>query len=93
MSHPFHIPKPRKKAKKRRGMARPDEPLAVYCEVGRAGICSGRTEHRHHRLMRSQGGGDEAGNTVDVCGPCHTWIHANPSVAYAHGFLLHRGTA
>lgn len=88
----FGIPKlGRKPKKKRRGMARPDEPLATYCECARAEVCSGRAEHRHHRLMRSQGGSDEASNTIDVCGPCHTWIHANPSKSYAWGFLLHRG--
>lgn len=86
------IPKPKKQAKKkRRGMARPDEPLATYCEVARVDICTGRAEHRHHKLMRSQGGTDEASNTVDTCGVCHAWIHANPSKAYAWGWLLRRG--
>lgn len=84
------IPKPKKAPKKkRRGMARPDEPLATYCEVGRAGVCTGRAEHRHHKLRRSQGGTDDASNTVDCCSQCHAFIHANPSKAYAHGWLAH----
>lgn len=88
------IPKQGKKAKKkRRGMARPDEPLAVWCEVGRADCCTGRAEHRHHRLMRSQGGTDEAENTIDCCSACHALIHARPSLAYAHGWLLHRSAS
>lgn len=84
------VPKQGKKAKKRRrGMARPDEPLASYCQVGRAGVCTGRAEHRHHILLRRQGGTDEAANTIDACGQCHAFIHANPSKAYAHGWLAH----
>jgi len=89
-----HIPKQGKKAKKkRRGMARPDEPLAMWCEVGRVGTCTGRAEHRHHRLLRSQGGTDEQANTLDTCRACHDLIHARPSLAYAHGWLLHRGVS
>jgi hypothetical protein len=76
--------------KKKRGRARPDEELATWCQVGRAGVCTGRAVHRHHRLMRSQGGTDEAENTLDVCSSCHDLIHARPSLAYAHGWLLHR---
>ena len=84
------IPKPKKPPKKkRRGMARPDEPLATYCEVGRAGVCTGRAEVRHHILMRSQGGTDDASNTLDICDADHRWIHANPAKAYAWGFLAH----
>lgn len=85
------IPKPKKAPKKKpRGMARPDEPLATYCQVGRAECCTGRAEHRHHRLRRSQGGTDDATNTLDVCRSCHDLIHARPSLAYAHGWLLRR---
>lgn len=79
--------------KKRRGMARPDEPLALVCEVRRAEVCTGRPEHRHHKLRRSQGGTDDASNTVDACSACHGWIHANPSKAYAWGWLEHRRSA
>ena len=85
------VPKPKKAAKKkRRGMARPDEPLATHCQCGRIDVCTGRAEHRHHRLMRSQGGGDEAANTLDVCRACHEFIHSRRSLAYAHGWILRR---
>jgi hypothetical protein len=78
------------KVKRSKGRARPEEPLATWCEVGRAGVCTGRAEVRHHILPRSQGGTDEKSNTVDCCDSDHRWIHANPSKAYAHGWLLHR---
>jgi hypothetical protein len=73
--------------------ARPGDDLATWCEVGRLGVCTGRATHRHHRLMRSQGGGDEPENTLDVCAACHDLIHARPGLAYAHGWLLHRSPA
>lgn len=73
-----------------KGRARPSEPLADWCEVGRIGVCSGRAAHRHHRLRRSQGGTDDPSNTLDVCSPCHQLIHERPSLAYAHGWLLRR---
>lgn len=84
-------PKPKKRPKKKhRGMARPDEPLAHYCEIGRAGVCDGRVVHRHHQLMRSQGGTDEASNTLDCCEPCHTFAHHNRAIAKAHGWIVTR---
>lgn len=92
----FHGPTPKqgKKAKKRhRGMARPDEPLARWCEIARVDCCTGRAEVRHHRILRSQGGGDEQENTMDICQACHTLVHARPSLAYAHGWLLHRAAS
>ncbi len=69
--------------------ARPGEPLADWCEALIYGVCAGRAAHRHHRLRRSQGGGDEPANTLDVCGRCHDWIHAHPQAAYARGWLRH----
>lgn len=68
--------------------ARPEEPLAEVCEA-RADGCTGRAEHRHHRKLRSHGGGDEKANTLDVCGRCHDWIHDHPAVAYGRGWLVH----
>jgi hypothetical protein len=78
------------KVKRAKGRARPGESLADVCEVGRAGCCTGRAEHRHHRLRRSQGGSDDPANTIDVCGACHALIHSRPALGYAHGWLLHR---
>lgn len=70
--------------------ARPDEPLATWCQVGAEG-CAGRAVHRHHILRRSRGGDDSPENTSDVCAMCHDRIHANPAWAYERG-LLRRGT-
>lgn len=81
------------KTPRSKGRARPDEPLATWCEVARADVCTGRAEVRHHKLRRSQGGSDERTNTVDCCSRCHEWIHANPSKAYAWGWLEHRRPA
>lgn len=71
------------------GRARPNEPLADWCEARIDGVCHGRAVHRHHRLMRSQGGGDEATNTAELCGACHQHIHDNPAWSYGAGWLLH----
>ncbi len=76
------------KVKRSKGRARPNEPLATWCEVGRIDCCTGRAEHRHHRLMRSQGGTDDKDNTLDVCGACHDLIHSRRSLALAHGWIL-----
>ena len=74
--------------------ARPDEPLASWCEVRIPGLCVGRATDRHHRLPRSAGGSDEASNTADSCNPCHIQgIHGNPEWAYANGWLIRRHTA
>lgn len=80
------------KATRASGRARPNEPLATWCEAGIAAVCTGRAVHRHHVRRRAQGGGDEAANTRDVCSACHGHIHANPGWAYEAG-LLARGTA
>jgi predicted transcriptional regulator len=63
------------------------------CEVRLAVICTGRGQHVHHRLMRSQGGTHDLDNLLDTCLPCHSHVHANPGWAQSHGFLLHRGGA
>lgn len=46
----------------------------------------------HHRKLRSQGGTDEAENLVTLCGSgttgCHGWVHANPRIARAHGWMV-----
>lgn len=74
----------------RSGRARPDEPLAVWCAARIEGVCTGRATHRHHRLMRSAGGDDSAGNTSDLCADCHRFVHANPAFGYESGYLLRR---
>lgn len=69
------------------GRARPAEPLADWCEAAIDGVCTGRAEHRHHVRRRSQGGGDDAANTRDLCGRCHEWVHAHPAASYELGLL------
>lgn len=64
--------------------ARPDEPLADHCEIG---LCWERPSHRHHRLRRSQGGTDDASNTMDLCAAHHRYVHDHPSQSYALGWL------
>jgi hypothetical protein len=76
----------RRKAKKPRGRARPDEPMRWRCE-----ICSSNpATERHHKLRRSQGGTDDESNTLDICGPCHADVHANPEFSYREGYLIRR---
>ena len=59
------------------------------CEAGVSPDCTGRGEHLHHKLMRSQGGADIAANVIDLCLPCHTHVHANPKQSYELGYLAH----
>lgn len=74
------------------GRARPDEPLADWCEARFFG-CYGRATDRHHVLRRSHGGGDERENTRDLCRWCHLEvIHRNPAMAYEQGWMK-RGVA
>lgn len=51
-------------------------------------VCTGRAVHRHHRRMRSQGGGNESENLMDLCLACHDHIHRNPAESYDRGWLL-----
>lgn len=69
--------------------ARPDEPLADWCELQLDG-CTGRATEHHHKRPRSAGGGDEKANTIDLDGHCHRFIHANPARSYDEGWLLRR---
>ncbi len=42
----------------------------------------------HHRLRKSQGGGDEQWNLVVLCRKCHTKVHNNVSGSIIRGFFL-----
>jgi len=46
----------------------------------------------HHRVRRSQGGGNSPENLITLCGSgvtgCHGWVHANVAEARAPGWLL-----
>ena len=59
------------------------------CEA-RMIVCTGRAQHIHHKLMRSQGGENTQENMIAVCLRCHHQIHMNPKDSYAHGFLRRR---
>jgi 5-methylcytosine-specific restriction endonuclease McrA len=72
---------------KAKGRARPGDQLADWCQWRIYGVCTGRAEHRHHIIPRSQGGADEAGNTADVCGACHTYAHMNRDEARQQGWI------
>lgn len=62
------------------------------CEA-RLIICTGRAQHQHHQLRRSQGGPDTADNLLDLCLRCHSWIHDHVAESVAHGFLRRRWEA
>lgn len=47
--------------------------------------------HKHHLLLRSQGGGDDV--LVNVCPRCHNEIHQHPKRAEAEGFYIRRHSA
>lgn len=70
--------------------ARPDEPLEPWCQIAVKGVCTGYSQHRHHVQRRAAQGGDAATNTIDCCLPCHAFVHANPAISYAHGWLKRR---
>lgn len=57
--------------------------------MARTENCRGRAVHLHHMKMRSQGGSDDAENLMEVCSPCHDYIHAHPEESYVVGHLIH----
>lgn len=77
------------KAPKAKGRARPEEPLALQCQIPG---CHDLATERHHILRRSAGGTDDRANTIDACSPHHLKIHSQPSWAYSMGYLKRRGT-
>jgi 5-methylcytosine-specific restriction endonuclease McrA len=63
------------------------------CEAGIQGVCTIRAEQTHHLRLRSQGGADDGGNLLAVCGACHGHIHRNVAWAVEHGFIWQRRAA
>ena len=60
------------------------------CQARFSPTCSGRADHAHHIIRRSQGGPDEAWNLLGVCGHpggCHDRIHSEIALARERGFL------
>lgn len=60
------------------------------CEAMVSADCTGRAEHAHHLVLRSQGGADDPSNLMALCHACHAHVHANPTESYERGFLRHR---
>jgi hypothetical protein len=44
--------------------------------------------HKHHRLMRSQGGDDSWGNQIEIPSDLHELVHAHPEQGYEYGLLV-----
>ena len=90
--------------KRKRGLTRRSQGQIAYAEeldaitpalVARSrGICEichyAPAAVRHHRLRRSQGGGNELANLLHLCCSCHDRLHANPVLAYDRGWMLRR---
>jgi len=72
------------------GRARPDEPLADWCQAAIEDVCTGRATDRHHVIPRGPGSSDEAWNTRDLCQPCHMTAHSRPEWAKSVGLLRSR---
>jgi 5-methylcytosine-specific restriction endonuclease McrA len=62
------------------------------CEIRVWDICEGRVHHIHHQLRRSQGGSNDLDNLLAACNSCHTYLHQNPTEAYAKGWLIRSGS-
>lgn len=60
---------------------------AGRCEAGTS-KCTGGGAHFHHRKLR-RSGDHRAVNCLLVCPACHEHIHANPTMSYLMGFLVH----
>ena len=58
------------------------------CEVKVPGVCTGRAQHKHHMILRSQGGTNHPANLLPVCLPCHDYIHKHPEEAKEHGWII-----
>lgn len=56
------------------------------------GLCekcgSGGGLEKAHRIARSQGGKWDPSNVLDLCHDCHHGNHAEPQIAYDHGWHL-----
>ncbi len=46
--------------------------------------------HVHHRMPRSGGRDERAGNRITLCAFCHRWAHANPLKAMEGGWVVVR---
>jgi 5-methylcytosine-specific restriction endonuclease McrA len=70
---------------------RANTPVVLERSHGICEVCGHeRVEVIHHRLRRSQGGGNDLENLLGLGRGCHDEIHDNPSWAFEHGYLLRR---
>lgn len=53
--------------------------------------CRRQGSQYHHRLMRSQGGLGTLDNCMLLCDEHHGYVHAHPTEAYEHGWLIRSG--
>jgi hypothetical protein len=51
--------------------------------------CVKRATVRHHVVMRSQGGGNDASNLLHLCSAHHEYVHAHPAESLERGHLKH----
>ena len=56
------------------------------CELA-SDACEGPL-HRHHKKLRSQGGGNDLDSLLLVCEWHHRFIHAYPALSYENGWLV-----
>ena len=76
-----------------------DQPSREVCDIvdnrdGRSCARCGKSLYsvvgaRHHRKLRSQASKTEKHTVSNLIRTCHEWIHANPMLAYEHGYLVH----
>ena len=63
------------------------ERAGYVCELSHLEGCDGPLVP-HHRLMRSQGGGNGLENLLLVCDAHHRLIHHMPTLSYKEGWLI-----
>jgi 5-methylcytosine-specific restriction endonuclease McrA len=81
VSDPYELRKARKAVRQRSG---------GRCEGQIASVCIGKAMHAHHIKRRSGQGKHDPENLVDLCAPCHEWVHANPKQSMDAGLLRSR---
>lgn len=52
-------------------------------------VCTGSAVHQHHRKGRGKYLDTEA-LLLDVCKPCHDYIHSHPTESYEAGWMIRR---
>ncbi len=56
--------------------------------LGLCARCGGAATDAQHRLPRSRGGHADSVNLVALCRLCHSWVHANPTLAIEDGWTI-----